>query len=388
MPALPWTEPLPPLASASTSRSSPRLTASSSSSTSSSEYLSTAEGELAFFRALVSHRLVGPDKHFEAIALDEALRKQGKKVSVDEVWAKFRTVYDEAVLDKTWADQELAAIEAEKAELDAALNEEDDDGSDAQSSSHSSSATATDRAYSRVFAKSEFSLDPDAGTVIRSFERGMRGPGEGPESPVDAPLREVFFDPDKDVKRPKREAGDKAAKGDKDRKPTSMASTRSPRKRVASEKAAAAAASAASPRKRKGKQTAEVESGSELSELTDDDEEVNEDDEDGDEREDDESVNGTVEDSGAEDGTAASQIDEEAEEEDPEPAGSRKRKAPTSRGPPTSSKRTRNARSASVATSDSRTAAERRKDQSTPSRGRGSRAGGSNKKVVRTVKKK
>jgi len=239
----------------------------------------------------------------------------------------------------------------------------------------------TDKVYGRTFPRTEFSLEPEENILSTAFGRGKKSPEDREESPADAPLKPVFYEPIEEEEEKKVEV--------EERKPM----TRSPRKRVATEKAQAAIAS---PRRKKAKPTnTEEDSGSELSDLTDD-----EDEEDEEELEEDgEGSGGEDADSNAEEGTVASQIDEEEEEEEPEPTG-RKRKAAgglhslvncrtranlvaftANRKPPPSKRR--NARSASVATSDSRTAAERRKDQSTPSgRGRGRAAGGSGKKPV------
>ncbi|GAA5879794.1 hypothetical protein JCM1840_001899 [Sporobolomyces johnsonii] len=323
MAALDWADPLP-----STS------TVSSSTSSAVPDFLDTLEGELSFFRALVHHRLVGPDKHWHMLGIVQNIKhhnpKESTAVTAEQLWAKYRQSYDEDVLHKTWEEQQESYME------DETEPPPDDD------SSSTSSTSIVSRITARIFPKRDFSLAPEEPLAIQAFERGRLPPDEPPQSPPDAPLREVEYE---------LPAGE-GAEEDEDKKPA----LKSPRKRAGADKV--------SPRKKKAKTAAGLDeegSGSELSELTDqdDDEEEEGDDDEGESEE-------AEADSVLEEGTTPSRIDEEEEAEE-EPASKGKRRAPTaaSRGPP-SSKRTRNARSASVATSDSRTAAERKKDQSTP----------------------
>ncbi|GAA5887700.1 hypothetical protein JCM16303_003730 [Sporobolomyces ruberrimus] len=373
------------------------------------DFLSTPQGELSFFRSLVSHRLVGPDKHFHLLGVVRDISNHaGKYVGFDQVWEKYREVYNEEVLETTWADQvrsalsrypqfaantrsissfwnrtmqEITVIERDGIErrdegfndIDPPILEKDD----------LEALEFASRPLSRIFPQVEFSLDPEEFLSVTAFERGQRNLGDPPDSPAEAPLREIFYEPEEEnVEANKPDASTEDKK-------------RSPRKRIATPKAAAnAAAAVASPRKKKAKQVAEEASGSELSDLTDDEED--------DEDQDDEEEGGSPEETAGEDaesyledGTAAShhegEEEEEEEEEAPEPATSRKRKAAPGRKVSATSKRTRNARSASVATADSRTAADRKKDQATATpttRGRGRVAGGSGKKAVRPNKKK
>lgn len=70
------------------------------------DFLSTPQGELSFFRSIVYHRLVGPEKHFNLLAVVRNIRNHaGKHVDIDQVWEKYRQVYNEEVLETTWADQ-------------------------------------------------------------------------------------------------------------------------------------------------------------------------------------------------------------------------------------------------------------------------------------------
>jgi len=49
---------------------------------------------------------VGPEKHFHVLAVVQDIRNHsGKAVDVDQVWEKYREVYDEKVLETTWAEQ-------------------------------------------------------------------------------------------------------------------------------------------------------------------------------------------------------------------------------------------------------------------------------------------
>lgn len=188
--------------------------------------------------------------------------------------------------------------------------------------------------YSRTFPLVDFSLDPEEFLATTAFERGQRNPDDPPDSPAEAPLKEIFYEPED-------ESSEGAQKGETD-KPEER--KRSPRKRIATPKAAAnlaaAATSVASPRRKKGKQTATEEaSGSELSELSDEDDE-DEDEEPAEEEDAGESHEETagegedVESYGGDGAPASQNGDEEGEEEEeeeeaPEPAAKRgKRRAP------------------------------------------------------------
>ncbi|GAA5966895.1 hypothetical protein JCM3765_001290, partial [Sporobolomyces pararoseus] len=335
------------------------------------DFLSTPQGELSFFRSIVYHRLVGPEKHFNLLGVVRDIRNHaGKHVEFDQVWEKYREVYNEEVLETTWADQELTAIERDG--LESRINELDPP---ILKKSELESLDLASKPYSRIFPLVEFSLNPEEYLATTAFERGQRGPEDAPDSPIEAPLREIFYEPEEVTETVKVEQ----------EKPEEK--KRSPRKRIATPKAAAnAAAAIASPRRRRTKQqVADEASGSELSDLTDDDEEEEQDeDEEGGESQDE--TAGEDGESYLEDGTVASHNGEEEDEEvEEEGQGrpSRKRKAPASRRGSNGTKRTRNARSTSVATSDSRTAADRKKEQATPStrgRGRAAASGGSVKR--------
>ncbi|GAA5972859.1 hypothetical protein JCM11641_003977 [Rhodosporidiobolus odoratus] len=88
---------------------------SSASSTplpsSSTPFLSTPAGELALFRALVHHRLVGPTKHWDMVGVLLNLRNHAsagecKGLTAETVWTKFKQLYDETTLEKVWEEQQ------------------------------------------------------------------------------------------------------------------------------------------------------------------------------------------------------------------------------------------------------------------------------------------
>jgi hypothetical protein len=185
------------------------------------------------------------------------------------------------------------------------------------------SLETSSRPYSRIFPQVEFSLAPEEYLSSTAFQRGQRNPEDPPDSPPEGPLKEIFYEPEEETE---------PLKGEQE-KPEEK--KRSPRKRIATPKAAANAAAAAhSPRRRKTKQqVAEEASGSELSDLTDEDEE-DEQDEEGEGGESHDETAGEDVESYAGDGTAASQNGEEEDEEEEEEEEaqelptSRKRTAP------------------------------------------------------------
>ncbi|SCV68252.1 BQ2448_373 [Microbotryum intermedium] len=110
---------IPPLSSAkpdSTSSSS----SSSSPSTSRSSYLSTVPGELAFFRALIYHRPIGPDRHWEMLSVALKFRnycrsrvsegfeeyRNAENVEMRDFWDKYDECYDLEQLEKTWENEQ------------------------------------------------------------------------------------------------------------------------------------------------------------------------------------------------------------------------------------------------------------------------------------------
>ncbi|GAA5974466.1 hypothetical protein JCM21900_000541 [Sporobolomyces salmonicolor] len=284
MAALEWADPLPSI-------SAPP----SATSSAVPDFLDTLEGELSFFRALVHHRLVGPDKHWEMLGVVQNMKHHNPKecsaVTAEQLWSKYRESYDEDVLHKTWEEQQEGYME-----------DETEPPNDDSSSTSSSSIVA--RINARIFPKRDFSLAPEEALAVRAFERGRLPPDEPPQSPPDGPLREVEYEL----------PAEEGAEEDEEQK----AAPRSPRKRVGADRV--------SPRKKKARTAAEQEeegSGSELSELTDqdDDEEEEGDEEEGESEE-------AEADSVLEEGTTPSRIDEEEEAEE-EPASKGKRRAPS-----------------------------------------------------------
>lgn len=70
-------------------------------------YLDSPQGELALLRALIAHRLVGPHKHVQMVALLTRLQKDphAKALSTTDVWAKWNELYEAGTLDTVWHEQ-------------------------------------------------------------------------------------------------------------------------------------------------------------------------------------------------------------------------------------------------------------------------------------------
>ena len=63
-------------------------------------WLDTVEGEIAFFRAIMSARPVGTHRHFHALSIRNAvMNATGKPVTVDEVWSKLGECYNLDLLE-------------------------------------------------------------------------------------------------------------------------------------------------------------------------------------------------------------------------------------------------------------------------------------------------
>ncbi|GAA5892850.1 hypothetical protein JCM6882_000595 [Rhodosporidiobolus microsporus] len=100
--------PAPPARSPSTAAipSSPPLHLSTPAS-----FLSTPSGELALFRALVSHRLVGPTKHWDMVGVLTNLRahvpaERLKGLRAEDVWSKYAEMYSVETLERVWEEQQ------------------------------------------------------------------------------------------------------------------------------------------------------------------------------------------------------------------------------------------------------------------------------------------
>ncbi|SCZ90061.1 BZ3500_MvSof-1268-A1-R1_Chr1-3g01752 [Microbotryum saponariae] len=114
-----WVPPLSSSAKAEDSTSS-SSSSSPSPSTSPSSYLSTVPGELAFFRALIYHRPIGPDRHWEMLSVALKFRnycrsrvsegfeeyRDAENVEMRHFWDKYDECYDLAELEKTWEDEQ------------------------------------------------------------------------------------------------------------------------------------------------------------------------------------------------------------------------------------------------------------------------------------------
>ncbi|KZT09133.1 uncharacterized protein LAESUDRAFT_647517 [Laetiporus sulphureus 93-53] len=76
-----------------------------SESASSSRWLDSVEGEIAFFRALMRARPVGIHRHFHVLTMRNAiLRDTGHVVSIDDLWDKLRACYDLEILENIETD--------------------------------------------------------------------------------------------------------------------------------------------------------------------------------------------------------------------------------------------------------------------------------------------
>ncbi|KAJ7069732.1 hypothetical protein C8F01DRAFT_1113761 [Mycena amicta] len=75
------------------------------------EFLSTVEGEIAFFRAIMRCRPVGIHRHFHLVNVRNGILKDtGQTVSIDALWHKLRDLYDMDALEAI--DSENAGYEA------------------------------------------------------------------------------------------------------------------------------------------------------------------------------------------------------------------------------------------------------------------------------------
>ncbi|KAJ7784512.1 hypothetical protein B0H16DRAFT_1709220 [Mycena metata] len=71
------------------------------------EFLSTVDGEIAFFRAIMRARPVGIHRHFHILNIRNGIQKDsGHAVTVEAVWAKLRDLYDMDTLEAIDAEAE------------------------------------------------------------------------------------------------------------------------------------------------------------------------------------------------------------------------------------------------------------------------------------------
>ncbi|KZT32891.1 hypothetical protein SISSUDRAFT_1054941 [Sistotremastrum suecicum HHB10207 ss-3] len=58
-------------------------------------WLDTVEGEIVFFRASMRARPVGIHRFFHVVCIMDQIRRQtGREVDGDDIWEKFRSMYD------------------------------------------------------------------------------------------------------------------------------------------------------------------------------------------------------------------------------------------------------------------------------------------------------
>ncbi|GAA6057115.1 hypothetical protein JCM3770_002087 [Rhodotorula araucariae] len=166
------------------------------------DVLSMADGELALFRALVDHRLVGPAKHWDMVGVLHRLRAY-PALTASDVWTKYRELYDPATLDQVWDEQQEQLLPTPSPTPSPSP-------SPAPSPSPSRDPALARRIARAFFPPRDFSLLPrssstsepdpapdpevDLAPLARAaFERGRLPAGAPRESPVpdDAPLRAV-----------------------------------------------------------------------------------------------------------------------------------------------------------------------------------------------------
>nr|GAT60221.1 predicted protein [Mycena chlorophos] len=74
-----------------------------------SDFLSSVEGEIAFFRAIMRARPVGIHRHFHVLNIRNSILKDtGHAVSIDALWHKLRELYDMDALEAI--DSENTAV--------------------------------------------------------------------------------------------------------------------------------------------------------------------------------------------------------------------------------------------------------------------------------------
>lgn len=78
---------------------------------SSTGWLDTVEGEIAFFRSLMRARPVGIHRHFHVLTMrNTILRDTGQVVSIDDLWSKLRSCYDLDILESIVSCLHQAAL--------------------------------------------------------------------------------------------------------------------------------------------------------------------------------------------------------------------------------------------------------------------------------------
>ncbi|BGP35438.1 hypothetical protein JCM10296v2_007276 [Rhodotorula toruloides] len=224
--------------------------------------LDTPAGELALFRSLMTHRLVGPNKHFDmvavllslqrALASEEGGEEAARGLKSEDVWSKWRELYNQETLESVWEEQQEQLLPTPSASPtpDNAVST-----TDAAQPSPTPSQTLSSRVTTLHFPRRAFDLAPEPSIQVAAFQRGLVPKGSKRESPVpdDAPLREVS------VPLPEGEVGGDTSGRGKRKKRTAAGG--SPRKKQKVDK----------------KPSGAEEEDSELSELSEDaDEEADE----------------------------------------------------------------------------------------------------------------
>jgi MRG-binding protein len=70
-----------------------------------SDFLSTVEGEISFFRSIMRARPVGIHRHFHVLAIRNAILKDtGQDVSIEDIWAKLQSCYELDALENLVSD--------------------------------------------------------------------------------------------------------------------------------------------------------------------------------------------------------------------------------------------------------------------------------------------
>ncbi|KAJ6585035.1 hypothetical protein B0H19DRAFT_1249939 [Mycena capillaripes] len=135
------------------------------------EFLSTVDGEIAFFRAIMRARPVGIHRHFHILNIRNGIHKDtGHAVSVQAVWDKLRGLYD------------MDALEAIDLEID---------GYESRTSEHSTpisirSPSPSENLAAHPFFRDEYALpyDPKVDEIIA--QRRVRDT-PSPKSPSPSP---------------------------------------------------------------------------------------------------------------------------------------------------------------------------------------------------------
>ncbi|BGP27716.1 hypothetical protein Rt10032_c13g5064 [Rhodotorula toruloides] len=292
--------------------------------------LDTPAGELALFRSLITHRLVGPNKHFDMVAVLLSLQRalaseEGGEEAVrglrsEDVWSKWRELYDQQTLESVWEEQQEQLLPTP---TPSPTPDTPDLSAGTVQPVSTPFLTTSSRVTSLHFPRRSFDLSPETSVQVAAFQRGLVPKGSKHESPIpdDAPLREVSVPlPEGDV------SGETSGRG-KRKKRAGGAAGGSPRKKQKVDK----------------KPPGGEEEDSELSELSEEaDEEAEESGEEGGEG-DEEAEEDVEEDDGTSVGGTAATVDDDSASTATEADAKRKPadKAAAIRSLPSSNRRSR-----------------------------------------------